>query len=157
MDKNKLIAIGALVGVGIVMYLTKAPLLTDDDLNKPSAASTPDPKSVKKLDIKDTKVGTGPAAAPGDTLHMLYTGKLTDGSVFDSTSKHGDQPFVFTLGGGQVIKGWDIGMAGMKKGGKRTLTIPSDLGYGPSGQGSSIPPNATLIFDVELVSIDKKK
>lgn len=158
MDKNKLIAIGALVGVGIVMYLTKAPLQMDDDKPqpKPAAAGTPDPKAVKELGIKDTKVGIGPAAAAGDSVSMLYTGKLTDGTVFDSTSKRNNEPFTFTLGGGQVIKGWDLGIVGMKKGGKRTLTIPGDLAYGAAGQGS-IPPNATLIFDVEMLTINKKK
>jgi FKBP-type peptidyl-prolyl cis-trans isomerase len=105
------------------------------------------------LDIKTTQQGTGAAVKAGDTVDVKYTGKLTDGTVFDSTDKHGGQPFSFTVGGGQVIKGWDQGLLGMKVGEKRTLTIPGDLAYGPQGIPGVIPPNATLIFDIELVSI----
>ena len=95
-------------------------------------------------------------AQNGDTLVMNYTGRLTDGTVFDSNvdPKFGHvQPFEFTLGAGQVIKGWDEGLVGMKVGEKKTLTIPPEKGYGATGAGSAIPPNATLIFDVELVGI----
>ena len=105
-----------------------------------------------KLVIKDTKVGTGPAAQAGDILTMDYTGKLTNGKQFDSSV--GRAPFVFILGAGQVIKGWDQGMVGMKVGGKRSLTIPSSLGYGEQGAGGDIPPNATLKFDVSMIKID---
>jgi len=107
--------------------------------------------SADKLVIKDTKVGTGPAAQPGDILTMDYTGKLTNGKQFDSSI--GREPFVFVLGAGQVIKGWDQGMVGMKKGGKRSLTIPSSLGYGAQGAGDDIPPNSTLKFDVTMIKI----
>ncbi|MEZ0327161.1 MAG: FKBP-type peptidyl-prolyl cis-trans isomerase [Fimbriimonas sp.] len=106
-----------------------------------------------KLEIKDTKLGTGAPAKVGDTLVMNYTGKLTNGKVFD-TSK-GKSPFVFTLGQGEVIPGWDKGLVGIKPGGKRTLTIPAALGYGAQGSPPAIPPNATLVFDVELVKIEK--
>jgi FKBP-type peptidyl-prolyl cis-trans isomerase len=109
-----------------------------------------------QLQIQDTTVGTGATAAAGDTVSVLYVGKLTDGKVFDSTSAHGGQPFTFTLGAGQVIQGWDQGLIGMKVGGERVLTIPSDLGYGAQGAGGVIPPNATLIFDVKLVKIAGK-
>ena len=89
----------------------------------------------------------------GDTISVQYTGKLTDGTKFDSSYDHGGTPFTFTVGAEQVIKGWDLGLIGTKVGEKRTLTIPPTLGYGSRGAGAAIPPNATLIFDVELVSI----
>ena len=102
----------------------------------------------------DTKIGDGPEVEKGDVLNMDYTGKLEDGSVFDSSEKQG-QPIQFNLGVGAVIQGWDEGIPGMKVGGERTLTIPPELGYGESGYPPVIPPNATLIFDVKLVSIEK--
>lgn len=108
-----------------------------------------------KLVIKDTKVGKGPAAQPGDILTMDYTGKLTNGKQFDSSI--GREPFVFILGAGQVIKGWDKGMVGMKVGGKRSLTIPSEMGYGAQGAGGDIPPNSTLKFDVTMIKIGHLK
>jgi len=104
------------------------------------------------LKIEDVVVGTGDEAKKGKTVSVHYTGWLTDGKKFDSSKDRG-QPFSFPLGGGHVIRGWDDGVAGMKVGGKRKLTIPSDLGYGARGAGGVIPPNATLLFDVELLSI----
>jgi FKBP-type peptidyl-prolyl cis-trans isomerase len=106
-----------------------------------------------KLVVKDIHVGTGPAATNGDDLTMLYKGTLTNGKVFDQNFDKA--PFVFSLGGGEVIKGWDKGLVGMKVGGERKLTIPSDLGYGAQGAGADIPPNSTLVFDVKLLRIDK--
>ena len=109
-----------------------------------------------KLDIKDGKVGTGPAATDYDILTMDYTGTLADGKVFDSSKGPGKKPFVFVLGAGQVIKGWDEGIKGMKVGGKRTLVIPPDLAYGAAGTpGGPIPANATLKFEVELKGVHK--
>lgn len=108
------------------------------------------------LQLEDTTEGTGTVAAAGKTCVMHYTGWLwTDGkkgTKFDSSHDHGS-PFSFGLGGGQVIKGWDEGVAGMKIGGKRTLLIPSGLGYGARGAGGVIPPNATLVFEVELLEV----
>jgi FKBP-type peptidyl-prolyl cis-trans isomerase len=105
------------------------------------------------LQVQDQKVGDGQEAKVGDTVAVHYTGWLTDGTKFDSSLDRG-QPFVFVLGKGMVIKGWDIGVQGMKVGGKRKLTIPGDLAYGEQGAGGgSIPPNATLLFDVELLGI----
>ncbi len=96
--------------------------------------------------------GSGPAPKPGDVVSVHYTGMLTDGTVFDS-SRQRNQPFQFPLGQGQVIPGWDEGIALMREGGQARLIIPPDLGYGAAGAGGVIPPNATLIFDVELVDV----
>lgn len=105
------------------------------------------------LVIDDLKVGQGVAATKGKTVSVHYTGRLTDGTKFDSSYDRG-QPIDFHLGAGEVIKGWDQGIEGMKVGGKRKLTIPPDLAYGARGTpGGPIPPNATLVFDVELVGV----
>jgi len=104
------------------------------------------------LRYTDDQVGTGSEAQAGKTVSVHYTGWLLDGTKFDS-SKDRNQPFSFPLGRGQVIKGWDEGVAGMKVGGKRTLVIPPDLGYGARGAGGVIPPNATLKFEVELLDV----
>jgi FKBP-type peptidyl-prolyl cis-trans isomerase len=100
----------------------------------------------------DQVLGTGDVAVAGKTTTVHYTGWLENGKKFDSSVDRG-QPFSFPLGGGRVIKGWDEGVQGMKVGGKRKLTIPSDLGYGSRGASGVIPPNATLIFDVELLGV----
>ncbi|HEX2173677.1 MAG TPA: FKBP-type peptidyl-prolyl cis-trans isomerase [Dehalococcoidia bacterium] len=104
------------------------------------------------LQYQDLVVGTGPSPQPGQTAVVHYTGWLTDGTKFDSSLDRG-QPFPFPIGAGKVIRGWDEGVATMKVGGKRRLTIPAQLGYGPSGAGKVIPPNATLVFDVELLDV----
>ncbi len=117
------------------------------------------PKPISRLIIKDVKVGTGTEATTGKKVSVHYTGWLYDakatdkhGKQFDSSRTRGT-PFTFPLGAGRVIKGWDQGVAGMKVGGQRTLTIPSALGYGARGAGGSIPPNAVLVFDVELLDV----
>jgi len=104
------------------------------------------------LQIDEQVVGEGAEAKSGDTVTVHYTGWLTDGTKFDSSVDRG-QPFQFRLGIGQVIRGWDEGVAGMKVGGKRKLTIPPDMGYGQRGAGALIPPNATLVFEVELLGV----
>jgi len=104
------------------------------------------------VQITDTQEGVGETAQEGDTVAVRYVGKLENGAVFDSSEAHGEAPFVFTIGAGQVIEGWERGVAGMKVGGTRTLVIPPELGYGEGGFGP-IPGNATLTFDVELVEI----
>ena len=104
------------------------------------------------LKYEDLAVGEGEPAAVGNTVRVHYTGWLTDGTKFDSSLDRGD-PFRFPLGGGRVIRGWDEGVQGMKIGGRRKLTIPSQLGYGSTGAGGVIPPNATLVFEVELLEI----
>ncbi len=105
------------------------------------------------LQYWDIRVGTGATAAPGHSVKVHYTGWLTTGKKFDSSVGTG-KPFEFNLGGGEVIKGWDEGVAGMKVGGKRQLRIPPDLAYGEQGSPGAIPPNATLIFDVLLVGVE---
>jgi FKBP-type peptidyl-prolyl cis-trans isomerase FkpA len=116
-------------------------------------------ENITELQKIDTQVGTGREAEPGFNVTVHYTGWLYDptakdgkGKKFDSSLDRG-QPFNFYLGGGQVIQGWDEGFAGMKIGGKRTLIIPSEMGYGARGAGGAIPPNANLIFDVELLAV----
>ncbi|GAC1353790.1 MAG: FKBP-type peptidyl-prolyl cis-trans isomerase [Herpetosiphon sp.] len=102
------------------------------------------------LQYEDLTEGTGAAPRSGQSVSVHYTGWLTDGTKFDSSRDRG-QPFSFVLGAGQVIKGWDEGVASMKVGGKRKLTIPPSLGYGARGAGGVIPPQATLVFEVELL------
>jgi FKBP-type peptidyl-prolyl cis-trans isomerase FkpA len=114
---------------------------------------------VTKLQMIDTVTGSGAEARPGRVVSVHYTGWLYDASKADQrgpkfdSSKDRNDPFVFPLGGGQVIRGWDEGFAGMKVGGKRVLTIPPDMAYGAGGAGGVIPPNATLVFEVELLGV----
>jgi peptidylprolyl isomerase len=121
-----------------------------------AAQDTGAPVAAAGLKVTDTVVGTGATPKAGQTCVMHYTGWLYEdgakGQKFDSSVDRGE-PFEFTIGVGQVIKGWDQGVATMKVGGKRTLVIPAELGYGARGAGGVIPPNATLIFDVELLGV----
>ncbi len=106
-----------------------------------------------KMIIEDSIIGTGATATTGQIVKVHYTGMFPDGRVFDSSLPRGEA-FEFPLGAGHVIKGWDEGVAGMKVGGKRKLTIPPHLGYGARGAGGVIPPNATLVFEVELLGVE---
>ena len=114
-----------------------------------------DTTPVTQLQMTDEKVGTGVVAAAGDSVTVNYVGSLTNGTVFDASANHGTTGFTFTLGAGQVIKGWDLGVAGMKVGGKRKLVIPAALAYGNQAVGGVIPANSTLIFEVELMKVQK--
>jgi FKBP-type peptidyl-prolyl cis-trans isomerase FkpA len=124
------------------------------DTSKPTPVTGPAKKTASGVSYWDIKVGTGDTAKKGQTVTVHYTGWLTNGTKFDSSVDR-KEPFQFTLLSG-VIQGWIDGVQGMKVGGKRQLKIPPELGYGPRGAGGVIPPNATLIFDVELLSIDRK-
>jgi FKBP-type peptidyl-prolyl cis-trans isomerase FkpA len=124
-----------------------------------AAAPAPGPAGSEKLVIQDETPGSGPAAKTGDHLSVQYTGTLVDGKEFDSSRRPGRKPFDLTLGGSgvptspSVIDGWTQGLTGMKAGGKRKVTIPPSLAYGARGRPPIIPPNATLVFELELVSI----
>ena len=133
--------------VGIIVLGSR-----DAKVTKEEKKEMPVQTQNSQLKIEDLVVGTGAEAVSGKEVTVHYTGTLTDGKKFDSSVDQG-QPFKFTLGAGQVIAGWDQGFAGMKVGGKRKLTIPPELGYGSRGAGATIPPNATLIFEVELLDV----
>jgi FKBP-type peptidyl-prolyl cis-trans isomerase len=147
------IALLILGGAAFLVYTTSQNKQAENNL---AAAGLPDTSNLTTtatgLQYKDVTAGTGAEAKEGDTVSVHYTGWLTDGTKFDSSVDRG-QPFSFPLGAGSVIAGWDEGVAGMKVGGKRILVIPSNLGYGPSGATGVIPPNATLIFEVELLDV----
>ena len=138
-------AILALATIAVSTPFTRSDAATNQVIEMPNG-----------LKYTDTKTGDGVAAAPGSKVSVHYTGWLynngTKGTKFDSSVDRG-KPFEFTLGAHQVIAGWDEGVAGMKVGGKRTLIIPPELGYGARGAGGVIPPNATLMFDVELLGV----
>lgn len=140
----------ALVGLALAGALAVAPRPA------PALDASKATTTLTGLKIIDTKDGTGATPRPGQICVMHYTGWLytngAKGKKFDSSLDHG-QPFSFTIGHGQVIAGWDEGVGTMKVGGKRTLIIPPELGYGAAGAGGVIPPNATLIFDVELLDV----
>ena len=114
--------------------------------------SSPSAQPETKLKIEDLKIGQGKEVKSGDVITVHYLGKLTNGQKFDSSYDR-NQPFETQIGVGQVIQGWDEGLLGMKVGGKRKLTIPPELGYGEQRAGAAIPPNSTLIFEIELISI----
>lgn len=122
----------------------------DTPTSTPGPTKVPD---VTELKVEDIKLGTGPEAASGSSVTVNYIGRLTDGKIFDTSLQQGRKPFEFTVGGGQVIKGWDEGLLGMKVGGQRRLIIPPDKGYGVQGAAGVIPPNATLIFEIELLGV----
>ncbi len=122
------------------------------DTNQTTSMPT---EPIVELMIKDDVVGTGATAEAGDSVTVNYVGALTNGTVFDASANHGTEGFTFNLGAGQVIKGWDQGIVGMKEGGKRTLVIPSALAYGSQEVGGIIPANADLVFQVELLKVQK--
>ncbi len=131
---------------------TAAPAAANQAAHAAAAGPAFPVPTVTQLKVDDLKVGTGAEAVDGKRVSVNYTGWLTNGTKFDSSYDR-NQPFSFVLGAGNVIKGWDQGVKGMKVGGKRRLTIPAELAYGSQGAGGVIPPGATLVFDVELVGV----
>ena len=140
-----------LVGLGIAYGCGSSKKPDTSNPTKVTGQPTTTPSGLQYWDIV---VGSGTTASLGNPVKVHYTGWLASGEKFDSSLDRGE-PFSFPLGMGQVIKGWDEGVVGMKVGGKRQLRIPPDLGYGSTGAGGVIPPNATLIFDVELLDVTK--
>jgi len=131
---------------------TQATATTTDTTSQTTTTAMPT-QDVTQLEGQDEVVGTGATAAAGDSVTVNYVGSLTDGTVFDASANHGTTGFTFTLGAGQVIKGWDEGVVGMKVGGKRKLVIPASLAYGSQSPTPAIPPNSTLVFEIELLSV----
>lgn len=150
MKNTKYILALFLVFVPVLLYIALSP---KGETKTEGAKPMNQQQNVNELKVEDIKVGSGAEAFSGKKVTVNYLGTLLDGKKFDSSYDRGT-PFSFTLGGGEVIKGWDLGVAGMKVGGKRKLTIPSNLGYGTRGAGSDIPPNATLVFEVELLKVE---
>lgn len=129
----------------------------NDDQDKKASVASPQTQAVNELQVQIVIPGTGEQKVQaGDTITVHYVGTLTNGIQFDSSVDRG-QPFQVVIGVGQVIQGWDRGIIGMQVGEKRKLFIPADLAYGAQGAGNAIPPNSALIFEVELISIDKKR
>ena len=146
------IALLALVGMAIAQTAPAKKAAAKPAASGPTKVTGAPTKTASGLEYWDIKVGTGAVAQTGQHVKVDYTGWLTSGKKFDSSVGTG-KPFAFMLGGGQVIKGWDEGVVGMKVGGKRQLRIPPDLAYGAAGYPGAIPPNSTLIFDVQLIDV----
>ena len=150
-----------IVVVGILVFITinsKGVDYSDSQIAGEGQNNMQNVQQIEGVKIIILEEGNGDMAKSGDTVAMNYTGKLADGTVFDSNIDpkfNHVQPFVFTIGAGQVIRGWDVGIAGMKVGEKRILEINPDYAYGETGAGGVIPPNATISFEVELLQIEK--
>lgn len=164
-EKYHLLIGGILVAIVATFLIWQQTIVKKNSANSENVGTTSENSNInlnnnmedqstknEELKIETLQEGSGPEAKNNDVVSVHYTGYLINGQVFDSSVGRGE-PFVFTLGAGRVIKGWDLGVLGMKVGEKRKLTIPPDLAYGNAGAGGVIPPNATLIFEVEMVKI----
>jgi FKBP-type peptidyl-prolyl cis-trans isomerase len=156
MMQYRYIALGLVILAGVVILVSACAKKEAQNQTAAAApasvAAMPEVTTASGLKYQILKAGNGAEAKPGQRVSVHYTGWLTNGTKFDSSVDRG-QPFQFALGAGQVIRGWDEGVSGMKIGEKRKLTIPSELGYGAAGAGAVIPPNATLVFEVELLGV----
>jgi FKBP-type peptidyl-prolyl cis-trans isomerase len=150
-EKNAVI-IGVVIVAAALIFFVQPSWLGFESALLPSSRTFSMEQQPSGLQVTDTVVGEGALAVTGSRVTVDYTGKLSDGTIFDASRLH-DGTFTFTLGTGNVIAGWDQGVVGMKVGGKRTLIIPPELAYGPTGYGP-IPPNATLTFDIELLKVE---
>lgn len=153
MDKNSIIILAIvliIVAVGVYFWLSQPAQ------NQQPATETPASYYIQNMKVEILKQGTGKEAKVGDNIVVNYTGTLLDGTKFDSSLNPGRTPFPYTLGQNMVIQGWEKGLLGMKVGEKRKLTIPPELGYGPAGNPPVIPQNATLIFEIDMLSINGK-
>ena len=153
-DLISLVLVVAVIGVVFFVLMKPKEIKAPEESNTTTNEQNNNNTQKMELKIETLKEGTGEGAKNGDKVTVHYTGTLENGTKFDSSVDRG-QPFTFTLGVGQVIEGWEKGILGMKVGEKRKLTIPSDMGYGQYGAGEMIPPNATLIFDVEMIGINQ--
>lgn len=153
-----IVSAAALLAFALPLFISKAEAQSGNYTSVPKTTVVNGKKVKLKsyadgLEYYDIKVGSGPHPAVGQTVSVKYKGSLVDGTVFDSSDLHGGTPIDFPIGVGQVIKGWDEGVPPMKVGGVRRLVIPGDLAYGPNSPTPTIPPNATLIFDITLVAV----
>jgi FKBP-type peptidyl-prolyl cis-trans isomerase len=148
----RLSALASLLFLATACGNTTSPVTQNQAAKPQTGAAAAEVTMPDGLKYTDDQVGTGAEATKGKTAVVHYTGWLLNGTKFDSSLDR-NQPFTFPLGAGQVIKGWDEGVAGMKVGGKRTLIVPPELGYGARGAGNVIPPNATLKFEVQLLDV----
>lgn len=152
---KKTLTLGAAIAAAIALSIGACTKKSETTTSTDAAATAASGQQAATESVKseDLKAGNGAEATNGKTVSVHYTGTLaSDGKKFDSSLDRG-QPFKFVLGAGQVIKGWDLGVLGMKVGGKRKLTIPASLAYGERGAGNVIPPNAALVFEVELLEV----
>lgn len=152
--RMKTIAVTSILSLGVLAGCNQCngPKKADGTASTPAATDAAPPAEATELKIEEVQAGTGEEAVEGKEVTVHYTGTLTNGTKFDSSVDR-NEPFNFRLGAGMVIPGWEQGIKGMKVGGKRKLTIPPALGYGERGAGNVIPPNSTLLFDVELLGV----
>jgi FKBP-type peptidyl-prolyl cis-trans isomerase len=149
------VAVGIIILAGVHYMTTKSKDVSSTSNTSTTNTTTMSETTIGGMKVVDEVVGTGDEAVTGSNVTVHYVGTLTNGTVFDASRNHGNDGFTFALGAGQVIKGWDEGVKGMKVGGKRKLTIPPEMAYGSRAIGNIIPANSTLVFEVELLKVAK--